>query len=123
MDRPRACFAGWQKASHLEESRNSAKGLASSRSRLTSWGCAVAPTAQELFSIDFWRPPKQSGEDNTDNTQNLRATISPIVGSARRTKPSGGEGPSRANLCRTPQARRAQDRGGISEALPRSKTQ
>jgi hypothetical protein len=35
-----AAFAGCQKASHSEELRNSAKGLARSRSRLTSSGCS-----------------------------------------------------------------------------------
>jgi hypothetical protein len=34
---------------------------------------------------------------NTDNTQNIRAIILPIGGSAKRTKPSGGEGVLRAN--------------------------
>jgi hypothetical protein len=37
--REMAAFAGCQKSCHSEELRNSAKGLASSRSRLTSWGC------------------------------------------------------------------------------------
>jgi hypothetical protein len=39
----------------------------------------------------YWRPPKQSGEDNTDNTQNAQEeNISPIVESARRRKPFRG---------------------------------